>query len=54
MERWLVAHVLLMAAGELDDPLALCVEMETDDRTFHPVSVRAVARSPARAGPLWC
>jgi hypothetical protein len=39
-----VAHVLLMAAGEFGDPLGLCVQMETDDRTLHPVSVNAVAR----------
>jgi hypothetical protein len=39
-----VTHVLMMAAGELDDPLTLCVQIETDDRTLHPFSVRAVAR----------
>lgn len=32
--------MLMMAAGELGDPLALCVEMEADDRVLHPVSVR--------------
>lgn len=43
VERRLVAHVLPMAAGELDNPLALCVQMEADDRTLHPVSVRGGA-----------
>ena len=47
-----MAHVLLMAAGELGDPLAVCVQMEIDDRTLHPVSVRAVLRVTfANAGP---
>jgi hypothetical protein len=39
-----VTHVLPMTAGQLGDPLALCVEMETDNRTLHAASVRAVAR----------
>jgi hypothetical protein len=43
LERRLVAHVLLMAARELGDPVALCVQVETDNRTLHAVSVRAVA-----------
>ena len=43
VERRLVAHVLPVAAGELGDPLALCVQMEADDRALHPVSVRGGA-----------
>ncbi len=39
MKGRVVAHVLVMAAGELGDPFALCVEMEADDRALHPVSV---------------
>ena len=38
-ERWLVTHVLPMTAGELGDPFVLRVQMKTDDRTLHPVSV---------------
>jgi hypothetical protein len=33
-----VAHVPAMAAGELGDPLALCVLVETDDRPLHGLS----------------
>jgi hypothetical protein len=44
VERRLVAHVLLMAARELGDPLALCVQMEAEDRPLHPVRVRGGAR----------
>jgi hypothetical protein len=40
VKRRLVAHVLMMAASELGDPFALCVEVEADDRSLHPVSVR--------------
>jgi hypothetical protein len=32
--------VLPMTAGELGDPVALSVLMETDDRTLHVLSVR--------------
>jgi hypothetical protein len=32
-----------MAARELGDPLAVCVQVETDNLTLHSVSVRAVA-----------
>jgi hypothetical protein len=48
VERRLVAHVLLMATGELGNPLALCVEMKADDRTLHARSVRGGARGHAR------
>jgi hypothetical protein len=58
VERRLVAHVLLMAAGELGHPLALFVQMETDDRTLHPVSVRASlgghSRTLAQANMTTC
>jgi len=40
-ERWVVAHVPAMAAGELGDPLALPVELEADDRALHRLRVRA-------------
>jgi hypothetical protein len=40
VERRLVTYVPLMAAGELGDPLALCVQMEPDERALHSVSVR--------------
>ena len=48
-ERRPVVHVLLMAAGELGDPLALCVYVEADDRTVHPIRVRGAARVTACA-----
>ena len=49
VERRLVPHVLLMPAGELGDPLALCVLVETDDGALHPVSVRGGARVAIRS-----
>jgi hypothetical protein len=39
-----VAHVPLMAAGELGDPLTLLVLVEADDRALHPTSVRRAQR----------
>lgn len=47
LERWLMAHMPLVAAGELRDPLALRVQMEADDRALHAPSVRRAARVTA-------
>ena len=44
-----MAHVLLMAAGEVGDPLALGVQMEADNGAFHSVSVRGSALVTADA-----
>ena len=49
VERRLMAHVLLMAAGEVGDPLALGVQMEADNGAFHSVSVRGSALVTADA-----
>jgi hypothetical protein len=43
-ERRPVAHVLLMAAGELGDPLALFVLVEADDRPLHGLDLPAADR----------
>ena len=40
LERRLVAHVLLMAARELGDPVAALVLVIADDRTLHTARVR--------------
>ncbi|HKD20083.1 MAG TPA: hypothetical protein VKG23_19690 [Thermoanaerobaculia bacterium] len=39
LERRLVAHVPMVAARELGDPLALLVLVVADDRTLHATSV---------------
>lgn len=44
LERRLVAHVLLMAAGELRDPVAVRVSVVADDRALHGARVRRAAR----------
>jgi hypothetical protein len=50
LERWLVADVPLVAAGEFGDPLAVLVEVKANDRPQHEASVRASKRfSPGRA-----
>ena len=46
VERRLMAHVLLVSANKLGNPLALRVLMEADDRTLHPGSVRGGAPEP--------
>ena len=41
---WIVPHVLVVATGELGDPMTVIVLMKTDDRLLHVVSVRVVSR----------
>jgi hypothetical protein len=53
VERWPVAHVPRMAAGELGDPCAVPVLAVADDRTLHHrrVPVPDRRRSPGRWTP---
>ena len=50
VERRLVAHVLLVSAGELGDPVSPFVLGITDDCALHPARVRAL-RLQWRRGP---
>jgi len=49
LKRRPVADVPPVAAGELRNPLALLVLVETDDPAFHPARVRRRGRGPRRA-----
>ena len=46
LERRVVAHVALMAAVELGDPVAVVVLVEADDRALHSVRVRESSAYP--------